>query len=487
MGHIAKACPKRTFGSTRVIGTTNSDVNSPQSDPWIRTLMKSTCTVSQQQGPVYKVNIEVEGVRTRALLDHGAQVSLLRSQLLPVVKEKKGWTLDQCHRRNLKLDQQPVGAEGRSLGATGIVQLRVTVESTGVEQDIPFYVLDSNKPIWSGELANCGVILGTNALSSLGFQIVLPDRSVVEPDGDDTEKPVTTEKPDSLEVGDGDTNTKAENDTKKSVIEKQQVSPEATTTALSDSPSNTNNQASDADTEGTLLKVLLASNLYLGPQQTKVASVQVKGVQPQNTSQVGLLSPHSKLASQCCDFIEELWYGEESLKVLITNWTTEPILIERDQVVGEIEEVSVVNRDDPIWEEQPELVARLSEGGSSHLMERKTQLKEQLQIGDDCTAEDQDTLRQLLLDRHQVFALTDEELGETDLVEHHIEMTEHKPIKVFPRRLPYALRAELEAELDQLLSIGCIEPSCSPYASGLVLVRKKDGRLRVCVCGLSGY
>ena len=29
MGHIAKACPKRTFGSTRVIGTTNSDVNSP--------------------------------------------------------------------------------------------------------------------------------------------------------------------------------------------------------------------------------------------------------------------------------------------------------------------------------------------------------------------------------------------------------------------------------------------------------------------------
>ena len=50
MGHIAKACPKRTAGSTRVIGTTStsSDVTSPQSDPWIRTLMKSTYTVSQQ-------------------------------------------------------------------------------------------------------------------------------------------------------------------------------------------------------------------------------------------------------------------------------------------------------------------------------------------------------------------------------------------------------------------------------------------------------
>ena len=50
MGHIAKACLKRTAGSTRVIGTTStsSDVISPQSDPWIRTLMKSTYTVSQQ-------------------------------------------------------------------------------------------------------------------------------------------------------------------------------------------------------------------------------------------------------------------------------------------------------------------------------------------------------------------------------------------------------------------------------------------------------
>ena len=60
-------------------------------------------------------------------------------------------------------------------------------------------------------------------------------------------------------------------------------------------------------------------------------------------------------------------------------------------------------------------------------------------------------------------------------------MTDHKQIKVFPCRLSYTLRAELETELDQLLSIECIEPSCSPYASGLVLVRKRDGRLLVCM------
>ena len=47
--------------------------------------------------------------------------------------------------------------------------------------------------------------------------------------------------------------------------------------------------------------------------------------------------------------------------------------------------------------------------------------------------------------------------------------------------MPYALRDELDSELSKLLATGCIEPSHSPYASGLVLVRKKDGSLRVCV------
>ena len=73
------------------------------------------------------------------------------------------------------------------------------------------------------------------------------------------------------------------------------------------------------------------------------------------------------------------------------------------------------------------------------------------------------------------------ELGETNLVEHVIDTGEAKPAKSLPRRLPYALRRELEEELVRLESTGCIEPSTSPYASGLVLVRKKDGTLRVCV------
>ena len=43
------------------------------------------------------------------------------------------------------------------------------------------------------------------------------------------------------------------------------------------------------------------------------------------------------------------------------------------------------------------------------------------------------------------------------------------------------LRKELEKELENLQRSGCIEESNSPYASALVLVRKKGGGLHVCV------
>ena len=83
--------------------------------------------------------------------------------------------------------------------------------------------------------------------------------------------------------------------------------------------------------------------------------------------------------------------------------------------------------------------------------------------------------------RHQAFALSDSELGEADLVQHKIETNGAAPFRSSPHRLPYALCAELETELTKLEATGCIEQSTSPYASGLVLVRKKDGGLRVCI------
>ena len=117
----------------------------------------------------------------------------------------------------------------------------------------------------------------------------------------------------------------------------------------------------------------------------------------------------------------------------------------------------------------------------------KMLLEAQLDIGQDCTPEQRAAMVKLMKNRHKVFALSDKDLGETDSVEYSIEMNDNTPFKTPPRRLLYALRSELESELQNLLDTGCIEPSGSSFASGLVLVRKKDGSLRVCVdcCGIN--
>ena len=132
------------------------------------------------RGPTYKVLVEVNGVKTHALLDQGAQVSLARKELLPLIKEKNKWSVNQCDTRNLKMSGQPIGAGGEALGAMAMVALDIVVEETKESRQVPCYVLESSKPIWSGELEDCAVVLGTNTLEGLGFNIVPQNGTVVK-------------------------------------------------------------------------------------------------------------------------------------------------------------------------------------------------------------------------------------------------------------------------------------------------------------------
>ena len=145
-------------------------------------------TTVAARGPTYKVDIVVDGIKTRALLDHGAQVSLARKQLLPVIKERNNWSVEQCQARNLTLEGQPQGAGGHDLGAEGMVALQLTVESTGASQRVPCYVLDSLKPIWKGELKDCALVIGTNALTKLGFSIIDAKGCIVTSEEDSSQQ-----------------------------------------------------------------------------------------------------------------------------------------------------------------------------------------------------------------------------------------------------------------------------------------------------------
>ena len=46
------------------------------------------------------------------------------------------------------------------------------------------------------------------------------------------------------------------------------------------------------------------------------------------------------------------------------------------------------------------------------------------------------SLRQLLCAKHDAFALTDQKLGEVDLIKHKIQMKEYQPFRVLPCQQP---------------------------------------------------
>ncbi|XP_037390653.1 uncharacterized protein LOC119262492 [Pygocentrus nattereri] len=81
----------------------------------------------------------------------------------------------------------------------------------------------------------------------------------------------------------------------------------------------------------------------------------------------------------------------------------------------------------------------------------------------------------------EVFAQSDIDFGRTDRVKHHIKLSDETPFKHRARPIhPHDLDA-VRRHLQELLQAGIIRESESPFSSPIVVVRKKNGEVRLCV------
>ncbi|KAJ7986493.1 hypothetical protein DPEC_G00340450 [Dallia pectoralis] len=90
-------------------------------------------------------------------------------------------------------------------------------------------------------------------------------------------------------------------------------------------------------------------------------------------------------------------------------------------------------------------------------------------------------LRQKLSTRSQVFSLQEWDVGLAKGVEHTIRMSDPRPFRERSRRLAPADLEDVRQHLQELLRAGIIKESRSPYASPIVIVRKKNGAVRMCI------
>ena len=158
----------------------------------------------------------------------------------------------------------------------------------------------------------------------------------------------------------------------------------------------------------------------------------------------------------------------EDLPVRILNATKKPVTLHKGTMIGELQLVLPIEVS-PKVEKKPrdtdeEVVEDLMKNVSSSFPEEaRTELK------------------QILEENISVFSKGDYDLGWTDLVTHKIDTGDNRPVRQPLRRYPPLHLQSIDERLSEMLDQGIIEPAASPWASNIVLAKKKDGSFRCCI------
>lgn len=152
---------------------------------------------------------------------------------------------------------------------------------------------------------------------------------------------------------------------------------------------------------------------------------------------------------------------QKDLKVTISNPSDQGLSIKPGTVVAQLSPVTIATTNFPLSESNPQILPSLD---SAHV-----------------TDQERAKLKDLVDEYSDIFSQGELDLGHYSGVTHRIEMEDPRPFKQRFRRIPPHMFEEVADHLRQLEANGVIRPSKSQYSSPVVCVRKKDGKLRLCV------
>ncbi|GFT49814.1 retrovirus-related Pol polyprotein from transposon 412 [Trichonephila clavipes] len=156
--------------------------------------------------------------------------------------------------------------------------------------------------------------------------------------------------------------------------------------------------------------------------------------------------------------------SRKTIPVRICNVTEKPRVFQKGEVLATCSPVTCVCK-----------------SSSLLLSNSPQQLTPDLLENAELSPEQKRSAERLLQEFEDVFSRNSSDIGHTTVTQHRIDTADHPPIKQHPRRLPFAKQEEVGTLLREMQENDIIEPSSSPWASPIVLVRKKDGSTRFCV------
>lgn len=110
-------------------------------------------------------------------------------------------------------------------------------------------------------------------------------------------------------------------------------------------------------------------------------------------------------------------------------------------------------------------------------MREQKEFLDDVQLGEQLNSEQTNETNRVLKKYEEIFS---DKPGNSTVIEHEIKLTTSDPIRSKAYKLPFTVRESLKSDIEDMLKLGVIRKSSSPYASPIVIVKKPDGSNRIC-------
>ena len=218
-----------------------------------------------------------------------------------------------------------------------------------------------------------------------------------------------------------------------------------------------------------LIRSAEPQRIILGPNETRT----IKGItdkeigHPKTTALL-----HESSDSSLPDYVDispeiiNYEHGKtKAVNVTISNVTTNSVVISPKSILCELQPVKVEDMEYHV----------------ENIEENETLKQVHIDTNKKLNTDELHEINKLLKKHVDIFSTGESDIGFCDRIKHRIDLIDETPFKQKTRRIPPAMINEVRQHIEQLLSTGIIQKSKSPWSSNVVLVRKRNGKLRMCV------
>ncbi|GBN22624.1 Retrovirus-related Pol polyprotein from transposon 297, partial [Araneus ventricosus] len=203
-------------------------------------------------------------------------------------------------------------------------------------------------------------------------------------------------------------------------------------------------------------------------------SMKYEAAKSLKTSRNGILEVSGKFRYAVTDFPSQVFQKSILVAATLVHLKREaiPVLVlNLDNIPKTVDKGAVIETCEPVVY----IVARPQEFSES------LHLPSILENLEGLNEEQRTAVRELLQEFQNYFSTSNSDVGRCNMAQHRINTGNHPPIQQYRRRSPLAKKEEAERIVKEMVDNGIIEESSEPWASLIVLVKKKDGSARFCV------